>query len=128
MKNNINNVRYLQNYSKMHHFYVVLLLLFLLPCLNVLSLLLSGVFWPFLWHRLPFWNYLRLVYYMILKSHYQKSTQVENVTHELLFQSIESIIKSVITEQTPILIILLLQYTDLVQRFHIKPFKDSFTF
>ena len=58
----------------MHHFYMILLLLFLLPCLNVLSLLLLDVFWPFLWHRLPFWNYLRLVCYMILKPHYQKST------------------------------------------------------
>ena len=31
-------------------------------------------------------------------------------------------------ERTPILIISLLQYTDLGQWFHINPFKDSFTF
>ena len=69
----------------MHQFYMILLLLFLLPCLNVLSLLLLDVFWPFLWHRLPVWNYLQLVCYMILKPHYQKNTQVKNVTHEILF-------------------------------------------
>ena len=43
------------------------------------------------------------------------------------FQSIKSIIKSYYC-WTIILIILLLQNTDLGQRFHIKPFKDLFTF
>ena len=43
------------------------------------------------------------------------------------FQSIKSIIKSYYC-WTIILIILLLQNTDLEQRFHIKPFKDLFTF
>ena len=79
MKNNINNLRYLQNYSKMHHFYMILLLLFLLSCLNVLSLLLLDIFWAFLWHHLPFWNYLRLASYIILKSYYQKSTQYSTI-------------------------------------------------
>ena len=30
----------------MHPIYMIVLILFLLPCLNVLSLLLLGVFWP----------------------------------------------------------------------------------
>ena len=44
------------------------------------------------------------------------------------FQSIKSIIKSYYYWINTYFNILLLQYTDLGQRFHIKRFKDSFTF
>ena len=52
------------------------------PFLTALRWMFFGLF---LWHHLPFWNYLRLVCYIILKPHYQKSTQVKNLIHEILF-------------------------------------------
>ena len=82
---NLPTYLYLKNYSKMLHFFMILLLLFLLPCLNVLSLLLLDVFWPFFQCRLTLWNYLQLV----CSKKLQKSTQVNNVTHEIFFQSVK---------------------------------------
>ena len=71
MRNNINNSRYLQNYSKMNPF------LYDSPPSFSAAMSECRVFWPFFRYRLTFWKYLRLFWDMVLKPNYQKSAQVK---------------------------------------------------
>ena len=108
---------------------MILVLLFQLPCLNVLFLLLLDVFRPFFVALLAFLELFktRLLYNFkapLPKKYPGKKFNSWNTFSNPQNQSL----KAIIAQQTPILIILLLQDTDTRERFHIKPFEDSFTF